>query len=405
VPHDAEHATSGWREIAQSGVDAVALHPVRNAVTALCLVALLVPYIAGVAVARGLADAAEDAIANGADVYVRAERFGVSVPVPSAVSDALAEVEGIESCDARIVSPIVIGKDAEPVLLVGLAAAVVPLGETELRGRLFQPGSSHEVVVGSTLAAALGLDVGARLPPFYRSARGERVATVVGIFADTASPWLGRMMFTDLATAAWIADEEHAVSQVLVRCDSSDAKRVARAIETLPLTGLAPAGTGMRLEATTRDDLEFLLPRTLFHREAALHLLFVLVFAVGVPLVLVSSGLGQHARRQETGLLRATGWRIDEVLARAVIENVTVALGSAAAAILVAWFWLEVLGGALLGAVFLRGDAALAASVLPYRLTPGPALLGAAVALAIVLTGSISATWRTASASPARTMA
>jgi len=387
-----------------SGVDAVSLHPVQNAVTAVCLVAMLVPYVAGVAVVRGLLDASHEAIAAGADLYVRAERFGTQVPISRSLQEAVAALDGVERAVPRIVSPIVLGVHNEDALLVGVPPSALPLDTAAVRGRLFAPGASHELVLGQELADALDLDVGARIPPFYRSARGERVATVVGVFATDSSPWLGRMVFTSLETAAMIADEEDAVAQLLITCDTAHAARVASAIERLPLADLVPAGTGVRLQVTTRDDLEFLLPRELYHREAALHLLFALVFAVGIPIVLVTSGLGHQGRRRETGLLRATGWRIDEVIARSVVENATVAVAGASAAILVAWAWLEFGGGAGVAPVFLRGDAALMTGDVPYRMTPLPVLLGVTVALAIVLAGSVAATWRTASVPPSRAM-
>jgi len=402
---DRDAAASGWWQVVLSGIDAVALHPVQNAVTAACLVAMLTPYIAGVAIARGLIDASQDAIASGADLYVHAERFGTSVPIPRALQTAVATIEGVTRVVPRIVSPIVLGVRHEDALLVGVPADQLPFTPDVVRGRVFSPGESHEVVLGEALADALDLNVGSQIPPFYRSARGERVATVVGIFRDSSSPWLGRMVFTSLATAARIANEDDAVSQLLVECDEGRARQVAGAIERHPLNGLVAAEPGLRLQVTTRDDLELLLPRTLYHREAGLHLLFALVFGLGVPVVLVTSGLGHRGRRRETGLLRATGWRIDEVVVRVLVENTTVAVAGASAAVLFAWSWLELGGGVGAAPIFLRGDASLIAGGVPYRMTPIPVLLAVTFALAIVLAGSVAATWRTASAPPSRAMA
>lgn len=404
MPDRADGSLHAWAQIALSGVDAVRLHPVRNLVTAACLIVMLVPYVAGVAVARGLHAAAHDAIDAGADVFVRAERFGIPVPVPGAAHDAVSALDGVEAVVPRIVCPLVLGRGGESATLVGLPAGSVPIDADALRGRLFSPGNSHEVVVGASLAEALALDLGSHLPPFYRNAQGERIATVVGIFGEGASPWLGRTLFTSLETAAWIADEDTAVTQLLVTAAADRTPDVARAIERIPAREFVTERTGLRLEATSRDDLEFLLPRELFHREAALHLLYALVFSVGIPVVLVSSGLGHNARRRETGLLRATGWQIDELLVRAAAENVTVAAAGAAASILLAWAWLELAGGAGLGALFLRGDAAIAGAPVPYSLAPGPTLLGLAIAVTVVLIATISSTWSAASASPARSM-
>ena len=61
------------------------------------------------------------------------------------------------------------------------------------------------------------------------------------------------------------------------------------------------------------------------------------------------------------------------------MENVAVAVGAAAAAVLLAWTWLRLLGGVGIAPLFLRGDAALTVDALPYRLAPVPILLATGV--------------------------
>ncbi|MHC4493773.1 MAG: hypothetical protein ACYTDU_19405, partial [Planctomycetota bacterium] len=68
--------------IAHTGLTAVLLHPLRSAATLLCIVAVLLPYVAGAGVARGLLEQAEVAIGGGADLHVAGERFGRPAPVP-----------------------------------------------------------------------------------------------------------------------------------------------------------------------------------------------------------------------------------------------------------------------------------------------------------------------------------
>lgn len=389
-------------EVARSGVDAVLLHPVRNAVTALCVTALLLPYLAGVAIARGLLEQAEDSIRLGADAYVGADRFGTPVPLPLTAVERIAALPGVERVVPRIVGPIVLGTNREPAVLVGLPREAVPTDLAAVRGRLFAPGAVNELVVGSALAAALDLDVGDQVPPFYRSAGGERISTVVGVFRPGATIWQSRMVFTSLETAAAIADQPETVTDCLVTFGDAAPDEVAAAIRRMDFS----AGTAGRLRprVTTRADLEALVPRDLLHTEGVYHALFALVLATGIPIVIVSSGVGLSTRRRETGLLRATGWRVDEVLLRSVCESLSVATGAGCLAVILSWAWLSLAGGVGVAAVFLRGADVLPGFDIPFRMAPLPVLLGFCLAFTFVLTGTVSAIWRAASVPPAAAM-
>jgi hypothetical protein len=199
-------------------------------------------------------------------------------------------------------------------------------------------------------------------------------------------------------------DEPGAVSGLLVECDPASEESVARAIRRLRFGSDAAGEARLRPRVTTRADLQLLVPRDILHTEGAYHALFALAFATGVPLVLVTSGVGLSTRRRETGLLRATGWRIDEVLLRGLTESVSVALAGGALAVVLAWCWLELANGFGVAAVFIHGTPAAPGFDLPYRLTPLPVTLGFAFALLLVLAGTISATWRAASTDPAEAM-
>src|SRR4051812_46413071 len=106
--------------IAGTGVTAARLHPLRTGVTVACLVAALAPYLAGVGVARGLADQAEVAIQSGADMYVSAEQLGRPAPIALAAADELRKIPGVVSVTPRIVGRIELGKDRIPATLVGV---------------------------------------------------------------------------------------------------------------------------------------------------------------------------------------------------------------------------------------------------------------------------------------------
>ena len=175
--------------IARTGVSAALGHPLRSAVTVGCLVAILLPFVAGLGVSRGLRDQADDSIRFGADLYVSGKRLGRDAGVPSSVADELRALPGVTDVVPRIVGEIRMGSESVSAVVVGLPAGRPLPSVTLVDGRLFGVASQGELVIGSQLAARLHLSVGDRIPPFYRNDADERVSTVVGIFHSDVPIW------------------------------------------------------------------------------------------------------------------------------------------------------------------------------------------------------------------------
>jgi len=387
--------------VAGTGLDSVLLHPLRSVTTVLCLVAILLPYVAGLGVSRGLLEQAEAAIAGGADLHVGGTRFGRPAPVPLAGLEVIRAIPGVRTVVPRIVGEVSLGKDGLPAVVVGLPVGSLPPGVRGVDGKLFSGGPSHELVVGSELARRLGLRVGSRLPPFYSNRGGERVSTVVGVFRAEDSIWQANLMFCSLETAAAIFDQRGLVTGVLVNCDPGYRQAVKRSILRLSALG-DPDPTGpVTPVVLTRDDLVAYLPQSMRHLEGLWQLHFVLAFAVGIPLLMVVSGFGLSERRREAALLKATGWMTDEVLLRGLVESLVLCLLGASLAVLLAWAWLGLLGGRGIAGVFIPGAEAAPSFRVPYRLAPLPASLAFVVSFTVVSTGTLYSTWRSATADPA----
>jgi ABC-type lipoprotein release transport system permease subunit len=390
--------------IARTGVWTAYGNPLRSAVTVGCLVAILLPFVAGLGVSRGLRDQAEDSVRFGADLYVGGRRLGRDAPVPTSVAAELRALPGVTEVVPRIVGEIRLGAQAVSAVLVGLPAERLPASTTLVDGRLFDAASPGELVVGSQLAARLHLAVGARIPPFYRNDAGERVSTVVGIFRSGVPIWEANLVFTSLETASTVFAQRGLASSLLVWCRPEALDDVRTAIARMPSLGAPDAFGPLLPRLTSRDDLEAVLSRGLLHREGVFDLHFLLAFALGIPLVLLTTGVGLVERRRETGLLKATGWQTDEILVRSLAESLLLSVAGASIAILLAWVWLGVLGGAGVASVFVSGIDAMPAVDLPFRLTPVPALLCLLLSFVVVVTGSVLSSWRAATASPAEAM-
>jgi ABC-type antimicrobial peptide transport system permease subunit len=190
----------------------------------------------------------------------------------------------------------------------------------------------------------------------------------------------------------------------LITCRPGYERNVAVAAARLPMTGAAGDLNGLALRAMTRDEAAALLPEGLVHAEGVFSLHFLLAFAVGIPLVLVVSGVGLRERRREIGILKATGWQTDEVLLRGLVESLLLCVIAAAVSVLIALVWLRVFNGFGVAAIFLSGVGVAPSFPVPFQLTPLPVFLAALVALAVVLTGTLYTSWRTAVVPPAAAM-
>src|SRR5262249_2930711 len=216
-------------------------------------------------------------------------------------------------------------------------------------GRLPRPGRSNELVIGTELARRLVLKIGSRIPPFYRSEQGERVSEVVGIFMTDAPLWQSRMILTSFETAAAIFDVSDLATDLLVYCRPGYADSIAATIRRGLQSG------ELRSEVTTRADLQALMQRDVLHREGVFNLHFVLAFAIGILVVLVTSGIGLTERRREIGILKATGWQTDELLLRGLTESFLLSLAGAALSLVLSAFWLKVCNGFGIAMLFLAG--------------------------------------------------
>ena len=288
--------------------------------------------------------------------------------------------------------------------MVGLPPEHFPALAGCIDGELPRTGTPNQLVVGTALARQLGLKVGSRLPPFYRNDRGEHLSRVVGVFRPDAPVWQSHLILTPFDTAAEVFDQPGLATDLLVWCRPGYQESVSRAI-TQELSFPGPAGRGIvRARVTAREEVLALLPHGTLHREGVFTLHFVLALVVGTLVLLVTSGLGLAERRREIGILKATGWQTDEVLLRGAVESLCLSVAAAASSLLLAWAWLRLFNGYGLAGYFLAGAETSPGFVVPYRMTPVPALLAFVLSFAVVLTGTLYSSWRAATTAPREAM-
>jgi ABC-type lipoprotein release transport system permease subunit len=390
-------------EVAGTGLTAILLHRQRSMATVGCLVAVLLPYTTGLGISQGIQRQAEDAIRFGADFYVTGVQMGRNVPIPISAVDQIRRIEGVTRATPRIVGGVTLGLDHVQAVVVGIDSSDLDSRISCVEGRPFARDAENELVVGSELARRLRLQVGSLIPPFYRNRKGERVSKVVGIFRSDIAIWQSHLILTSFETASRFFNQEHLASDVLVYCRAGSQTGVRSAILRAGLfdkVGSAPVGTRL----VDRADLTELIPRSLLHREGIFNLHFVLVFAMAIPVMLLTSGLGLSERRREIGILKAIGWHTDEVLVRSLAESLVLSVAGTSASIALAFVWLNWFNGIGLVSIFFAGTEGLPGFRVPFHLAPVPALLCCLVSFSIVMTGSIYSTWRAAIGSPGEMM-
>lgn len=391
-------------EICRTGLTSILLHPLRSLVTAAAVTAALLPYLVCLGIFHGIRTEAEASIEFGADLYVSGAQFGHKVPIPQSARHEIEKIDGVTEVVPRIAGAIVLGKNRESAVVVGMPIEKFADGATFIDGRLPGPNSLNELVIGSELARRLNLKLDSRIPPFYHNSKGERLSMVVGLFRQDAPVWQANLILTTLTTAATIFDQDGLVNDLLVYCRPGYEEHVRAKVLEAVTFGRKEGANGPRPAVIARADLDAVLPSGLLGQQGIFELHFVLVFAVGILVVLVTSGLGLSERRREIGILKATGWQTDEVLLRSLVESLLLSLAAASVSILLAFIWLKFFNGFWIASVFLSGASVAPAFRVPFYLAPVPALFAFLIALVVVMTGSIYSTWRAATVSPVEAM-
>lgn len=390
--------------IAYTGVVAVLQYPLRSLATVACVVAILLPYVAGLGLSKGVQQQAEDAVRFGADLYVTGDQFGREAPVPVAAAEQIRQIDGVTDVVPRIVARIVLGKNHEEAVLVGLPPEHFPAGVTCIEGELPHTGSLKELVVGTELARRRGWHVGDVILPIYHSPKGDKNSKIVGIFRSDVSIWEANLILTTFESASAICNQDGLATDLLVGCRPGYQKSVADAILRQRAGFPGGSAANMALQVTSREDLQARLPQGLLHREGIFDLIFLVAFVVGILTILVTAGVGTSERRREIGILKATGWQTDEILFRSLVETFLLSLAGAALAIILAFLWLRVLNGYWIASIFLAGVDVRPGFPVPFRLAPVPALLAVLISAIIVMTGTLYSTWRAAVVPPREAM-
>jgi ABC-type lipoprotein release transport system permease subunit len=365
----------------------VARNGAGYAVAAAPLFLALTLLLCGVAISEGVKAQAHASVLAGANLYCTWDMFGRDAALPAEKVDALAKIDGVVEAVPRVVGRIRLGE--EQALVVGVPFARLAGRALPLRGAL--PKSGAEVLIGCELARAVGLAPGMHVG---LESDSIRLFTVSGVLDGTAALWSAKAIVIDLEEAAILFGESAHVSDVCLTTRPGYEARVAEAIQR----------ADPRVRVQTQSLVDAYVQRGMTLREGVFTVLFALALALAIAAFAVVSWLGRTPRRREIALLKSEGWTTLDVLALVAFENLLVSLLAAGAALLAAELWVGVLRAPLIAPFFLPDLSLFPRMEIPTRFTPLPALLAFLFSVTVTMSGSVLATWRTASARPAEVL-
>jgi putative ABC transport system permease protein len=182
-----------------------------------------------------------------------------------------------------------------------------------VEGRL--PRELDEVIVGSFLAANLGVQVGDRMPLFGTPILGISEYRVTGIYNSDIN-WENGGLVVNARILQERLDAGNSYILVFVYTSRADAERVqARIEEILPDLVAVPAG---QVTKEFSQQLEIL--------DDFVLLVTIIALVVGVLGVLNTMMMSVSERTREIGMLRAVGWTRRRVLGVILAEGVLLSL-------------------------------------------------------------------------------
>jgi ABC-type lipoprotein release transport system permease subunit len=379
-------AARAWN-LLLAAAENVARNGAGYAVAAAALVLGLTLLLCGVAIGEGLKSEALATVDAGADLYVTADLFGRDAAVAAARAQALAKIDGVVEVVPRVVGRVAVGDRI--ALVIGVPLARLAARKIALRGAL--PAAPDQVLLGCELARALGIAPGMRIA---LESDLLRLFVVSGVVEGGSSLWSAKAIVCDLDEAALLFGESERVSDLCLFVRAGYEARVADAIQRLD----------PRLRVQTRSLVAAWVERGMTLREGVFTLLFALMLALAIAAFAIVTWFGATPRRREVAVRKSEGWTTSDVLTLVAFENLLVAAAAAGLSLLLALIWVDWLRAPLIAPFFLPDLPLFPTIHVPSRFTPIPALLAFCFSLAVTMSGSILATWRTAVTRPAEVL-
>ncbi len=377
-------------------------YPLRSVVIVVCLMAICGPFITGIAISEGVRAEAAVSVQEGPDLYLTLDQFGRNGPVPLRYLDEFRSSKHITS-----VAPRIVGRanaltalsesemtDPELVVILGLEPDRMDLTPYGPKGAPSGRLASGQVVIGSALAGQFSLHPGEELR--VRVADVTMPFRIAAIFPHSASIWSSQLVCMNLDDAGKLFALPGYASDFLIYCRPGPGNIQAVRQDVLTILGDVP----YRLQSKTGEVASY-VDKGFRNQQGVFTVFFLVAFAVGIPALLIASGLGLSERRREIGICKAVGWKTTDVMLLVTFEHVLLSALAACLAFLVSYLWVRVLNGAVVARFFIGEWGSLAAFPVPARFGFAPLAMSLLLCLTITLSGGLFTTWRLAARPPA----
>ncbi len=368
-------------------------HRSRSLVVTLCLATILFPFVTAMSISEGLRFQAELSVKEGADIYVSADQCGGTVSLDANAAQQLARLPGVSRATARVVGRTYMVDRV--VTLVGVEKGSLSLLEPIVHGRV--PEAPGEVLVGHGIARNFGMQSGM---PFTLAANNRKVFRVSGIL-EPSCLWGSDLIVMHYEDANEFFRTKGRATQLLIYTSSDTATVVAAIAEhQVKQALLGPAPLCIEERRTALERLRSGYGRS----QGIFSVLFIVGAALTIPALVITCGLGQAELRREMGVMKAIGWKTQDLLEKVALENVTVSVAAVCVSVLLCMVWMKGLNGIFLAQFFVAEVGMVPEMAIPSRVIPSHLLLALAFVLVVTQLGGLISVWRSVHLSPKESM-
>lgn len=364
-------------------------HRTKTIVVCLCIIAILAPFITAISISEGIRAQSQVSVEEGADLYLTFDEFGRNAAIPLKYLDNVKKIFGVTKAIPRIIGRGFLQNKL--AVIVGINKEDIPESTSCISGRIFE--NSNEVIVGQELARHFNLKIGDQ---FSMRGQQRKTFTVVGLFSSDVSIWGSSMILMSFKDAGELFGKQGVATDIQIFSLPGHNSEIAADLYDIF------QNEPYRLQ--DKHTVELYFKKGFMLKEGIFGALYIVVFALGVPAILVASGFGLSERRKEIGIMKATGWNTLEVLELISFEQLLVSLLGATIAILLSILWVKGFNGAFIAQFFVAEITMLPKFTLPAKFLPLPCLLSFFFAFILTMVGSVYSSWRASTVSPVVSM-
>ena len=369
-------------------------NPVRSVIVLLCLVAILSPFVAAIAICEGIKAEYVSILKEGGDIYVARDNYGINAPIELEMIDRFRSLQGVTKVVPRVIGRTYV--KGKLLVVLGIPSASLTSFIRITDGKM--PEESGEVLLGGGAADYLNLNIGTR---FSIKRKPEQVFEIVGLFHSSINIWNADLLVMEFEDATDLFGIRGRATDLIIYTRPGYEQIVDIIIK---MSQNEEQAEHPLLRVQTKDLIDRYTRRGFNIQAGVFTAFYSIVFVLAIPAIGVLAGFGLSERRREIGVMKALGWQTQEVLKMVALENLILSIMSIPIIVLVAAGWIHLLNGAGIAHFFMPARDILMPFPMPSRIFPVPLILSVILALTLTMVGCIYSTWRTAIVPPSEAM-